>query len=265
MSDIRIPAPGRLEVRLARSSSEVRAAQRLRYRIFYEEMGARAEAGLALDRIDRDEHDALCDHLLVLDHGSSARPAVVGTYRLLRGDAGGRQPCFYSAAEFDLAPLLRRGGRVLELGRSCVDPRYRNGPVMQLLWQGIASYVLRHDIDVLFGCASLPGTDVKALRHPLAFLHHDYRAPTGLRPRAVTARAVAMDRLPSDAVDRTRAWRELPPLVRGYLRAGARVGDGAVIDWDFGTTDVCMIVETTAIAERCRQHDVEAPRHALMA
>jgi putative hemolysin len=246
-------SPG-LEVRLARTVEEVLEAQRLRFRIFYEEMGAVADAKAKAERVDRDQYDAWCDHLLVIDHDAPAERRVVGTYRLLRGAVARRHHGFYSAGEFDLSPLLGLPGEVLELGRSCVDPAYRNRAAMQMLWQGIAEYVYRHQVGVLFGCASLPGTDVASMRHLLAYLHHECRAPAELCPRALPGRYVPMGQLPAEAVDRAAAWRELPPLLRGYLRIGGRIGDGAVIDWEFGTTDVCLVLETEGITARYRRH-----------
>lgn len=255
---------GTLEVRLAATPEEIDAAQALRYRIFYEEMSARASVEAAATRRDRDRFDECCDHLLVVDRRRGEGAAgVVGTYRLMRREAAVRAGGFYTETEFDIAPLLAVPGPVLELGRSCVDIAYRTRPTMQLLWQGIALYVIRHDIRVMFGCASLPGTDPATLAPSLSYLYHYHLAPPNLRARALPDRYVEMNRLaPQDIdtatavaqIDTRAALAALPPLIKGYLRLGGLVGEGAVIDKDFNTTDVCIIVVTDRVTDKYFNH-----------
>jgi putative hemolysin len=246
---------GPLQVRLAQSAVDVDAALALRYRIFYEKMGARPLPGMEQQRRDYDGFDQICDHLLVLDHSRGPGPeAVVGTYRLIRREAAERFGTFYSAAEYDIAPLIAYPGEILELGRSCVDAGYRARPVMQLLWSGIAAYVSHYDIALMFGCASLPGTDPAALAVPLSYLYYHHLAPPALRARALPERFVEMRRLDPAAIDPTRTLGALPPLIKGYLRLGGFVGDGAVIDEQFNTTDVCIVVKTDLVAEKYSRH-----------
>jgi putative hemolysin len=246
---------GNLEVRLAVSAAEVEAAQALRYRVFYEEMAARASPEVAAAHRDFDDFDALCDHLLVLDHALGAAPdAVVATYRLIRRPAAEQHGSFYSASEYDIAAIVSYPGNVLELGRSCVDQRYRNRPTMQLLWRGIAAYVFQHDIAVMFGCASLAGTDPQALALPLSYLYYHHLAPPALRPKALAERRVDMRLLAPADVDPRSAMTVLPPLIKGYLRLGGFIGDGAVIDHQFNTTDVCVIVKTDLVTDKYSQH-----------
>jgi putative hemolysin len=248
---------GPLQVRLAEGEADIDAAQALRYRIFYEALGARAELETARRRRDFDRFDEDCDHLLVLDHSRGSGPeAVIGTYRLIRREAAIRLGGFYSAAEYDIARFVAYRGEILELGRSCVDAAYRQRPAMQLLWSGIAAYVFHYDISLMFGCASLPGTDPDALALPLSYLHRDHLAPPALRARALPHRYVEMSRLPSCAVDPVGALAGLPPLIKGYLRLGGFVGDGAVIDQEFNTTDVCIVVKTDLVSEKYSRHYV---------
>jgi L-ornithine Nalpha-acyltransferase len=248
-------ASGPLQVRLAATPNDIDAAQALRYRIFYETMGARPVAGMERRRRDFDRFDEGCDHLLVLDRSRGVGPdAVVGTYRLIRRVAAARLGRFYSAAEYDIAPLLAYPGEILELGRSCVDPDYRHRPTMQLLWGGIAAYVFAYDIELMFGCASLPGTDPAALATPLSYLHHHRLAPPHLRPRALPERYVGMCRREAGTIEPARALAALPPLIKGYLRLGGFVGDGAVIDEQFNTTDVCVVVKTDLVTEKYSRH-----------
>lgn len=255
---------GSLEVRLATSPREIRLAQALRYQVFYAEGGASAHPAVAFARRDFDEFDAICDHLLVIDH-AAAGERVVGTYRLLRQEVAERHFGFYSAGEYAIEPLVAAHprARFLELGRSCVLAPYRNKRTVELLWHGIWTYVLHHRIDVMLGCASLEGTDPDALALPLSFLHHHAAAEGAWCARALPARYVRMDRLPKDRVDPKSALHALPPLIKGYLRLGARFGEGAVVDRHFGTTDVLVVLPVAAISPRYVAHfGPEAGRHA---
>lgn len=241
-------------VRLATSEAEIEAAQRLRYRVFYDEMGAKPTEAMAGSGIDSDDFDEVCDHLLVIDRKLGDGPeGVVGTYRLLRRESE-KFDHFYSASEYDVRPIQSFSGRVLELGRSCVDAAYRTSMTMQMLWRGIAGYVFIHDIDLMFGCASLHGTDPEALAVPLSYLYHNHLAPEEIRPRALDSLWTNMNLLPKDVVSNRRALVSLPPLVKGYLRLGGYVGDGAVIDHQFNTTDVCVIVKTDQITDKYFRH-----------
>ncbi len=246
---------GELEARLATSQAEIDAAQSLRYRVFFEEMRAHPSAVGRELRRDVDDFDRVCDHLLVIDHARSDRPAgVVATYRLLRRDCAERAGGFYTAGEYDIACLLKAPGRLLELGRSCVDAQYRNRSTMQLLWQAIAEYVFHYDITLMFGCASLPGPKPDDFALSLSYLYHRHLAPVELRPTALPQHYVDMRLIGADAIDRKRARAELPPLIKGYLRLGAYVGDGAVIDAQFNTTDVCIVVKTDRVTEKYSRH-----------
>jgi putative hemolysin len=240
-----------LQVRLAQSVAEIDAAQALRYRVFYEEMGAQPSADMAARRRDFDRFDNDCDHLLVIDH---ARGAVVGTYRLIRREAARRHGAFYSAAEYDLRALPDHPGEILELGRSCTDASARTGPAAKLMWRAISAYVFHYRIQLMFGCASLSGTDPDALALPLSYLHHFHRAPDALSVRALPDRYVAMDRLAKEVIDPAQAQALLPPLIKGYLRLGGFVGDGAVIDRQFNTTDVAIVVKTDLVSDRYYRH-----------
>jgi putative hemolysin len=248
---------GSLEVRLAQSSEEVEAAQRLRYRVFYEEMSAIPSILMRAQRRDFDKYDDFCDHVLVIDRQAedeNGRPSVVGTYRLLRGEVAAMHGGYYTSAEYDLSTMHHAnptGTRFLELGRSCVLKSYRSkGTTMQLLWKGIAAYNLHHSIDLMFGCGSLPGTDPEALALQLSYLHHFHRAPEGHRVRARPELYVEMNRMPKEEIEPRQAIRSLPPLIKGYLRAGSFIGDGAVVDKQFNTTDVLIYFPVSRISDR---------------
>lgn len=241
-------------IRLATSAAELDAAQALRYRVFYEEMGAHPSPEMLATRRDFDQYDAVCDHLIVVDQSRESGSQVVGTYRVMRREHVRSVGGFYSASEYDVSRLANFPGTVMELGRSCVDAGYRTRATMQLLWRGIAEYLNAHSVDLMFGCASLHGTDPDKLAVQLSYLYHYHLAPELLRAEALPERFVNMNLLPKEAIDPRRALASLPPLLKGYLRVGGFVGDGAVVDHQFNTTDVCIIVKTDMIAERYHRH-----------
>lgn len=254
---------GALQVRLAETAADIDACQALRYRVFYEEMGAKPTDEMARHRRDFDDYDAACDHLMAIDHNRGEGPdAVIGTYRFIRRSAAQKIGRFYSEAEYDIAKIVAFPGEILELGRSCVDAAARNNATLQLLWQGNSAYVFHYKIDLMFGCASLPGTDPDALAVPLSHLYHRHLAPEELRPRALPERYVEMNRVPTASYDADKAAAELPPLIKGYLRLGGFVGDGAVIDEQFNTTDVSVVVKCDQVSERYYRHYVNRAKKA---
>jgi L-ornithine Nalpha-acyltransferase len=254
-----------MEVRLARSAADIAAAQALRYKVFYGEMGAEPAPEMVAVGRDFDRFDLYCDHLLVIDHSETeGKGRVVGTYRLLRQSVAERQGGFYTATEFDVSKLMAYPGEIMEVGRACVDASHRNrATTMQLLWRGIATYTAQYDVKIMFGCGSLPGTDPQALARPLSYLYYNHLAPEHLRARALPDRYVRIDLLPPREIDAEAAVAELdaratlsalPPLIKGYLRLGGLIADGAVIDPVFRTTDVCIIVVTDRMTTKYFNH-----------
>ena len=255
---------GNLGVRIASTAAERDAAQALRYRIFYEEMGAVPDEAAHRIKRDRDPFDDVADHMLVIDHSVSSGPrGVIGTYRLLQNEGATKIGRFYTSDEYDISRITGFPGRLLELGRSCIDPAYRGRAAMQLLWRGIAAYVFLHRIDVMFGCASLPGTDPDRLSPELTYLYHNHLAPPALRLRAVPERYIEMRRCDPSLLDHKRVQMGLPPLIKGYLRLGGFIGDGAVVDSQFNTTDVAVVVKTDLITDKYYRHYERQLRDAL--
>jgi putative hemolysin len=245
---------GSLEARLATSEDEISAAQALRFRVFYEELGATRQKAHDLDRRDADRFDEICDHLLVFDTalpGPSARQ-IVACYRLLRQETADATGGFYSADEFEFDSLIARHPSLnfLELGRSCVLPAYRSKRTIELLWQAIWAYVKHHGIDVMAGCASFRGTIPAAHAEALSFLSQNCTGLDDWAVRAVCSRYASMDLMPAEAINAKTALTAMPPLVKGYLRLGAKFGEGCVVDHDFGTTDVFVVLPVSAISER---------------
>ncbi len=253
-----------LEVRLAKTATDVDAAQSLRYKIFYEDMGATPTTRCRALRRDIDSYDDVCDHLLVIDLEKSTKekPYVVGTYRLLLGNIAKATTGFYSENEFDVNNFIYAPEEVLELGRSCIDSNYRRRGAMQLLWRGISEYIDIYDVKLMFGCGSIHGTDVDEARRVLSYLHHYHLAPKAMRPVALSDKYVSMNLMKKNALDIKAIQRELPPLLKGYLRVGGYVGEGAVIDHRFNTIDVAIVVETEHLSGKYRSHfqrDSERP------
>lgn len=228
------------------------AAQRLRYQVFVTELGGDGPLVDHTAGLERDEFDAIYDHLVLVDtrRDEAALDHVVGVYRLLPGETARAFGRFYCDGEYDLKPLHASGRKLLELGRSCVHADYRGGPAMFLLWNGLADYVLERGIEVLFGVASFHGTDIEPLKLPLSWLYHHHLAPEALRVRALEAHFQRMDLMPADQLDRRQAMVQMPALIKAYLRLGGFVGDGAFVDRQFNTTDVCLLMDTAAMSKR---------------
>lgn len=246
--------PAQFKVRLATEERDLLGAQRCRYDVFVTELGGDGPLVDHEARLERDAHDPFYEHLILVDEARDAEGLdhVVGAYRLLRSDNAEAAGGYYCAGEYDLSPLIASGRKLLELGRSCLRPEYRGGPAMFHIWNGLAAYTLEHEVEVLFGVASFHGTDLEALAAPLSLLHHRHLAPDDLRVRALPAHFVTLNQKPEDQIDRVAAMLEVPALIKGYLRLGGFVGDGAFVDHAFNTTDICLILDTERMNARQR-------------
>jgi L-ornithine Nalpha-acyltransferase len=214
-------------VRLATTPQDLTAAQRLRYQVFVQELGGDGTLVDHENGLERDAFDPFFDHLLLVDRriDPATETHVIGAYRVLPSDRRAAAGRFYSETEFDLTPLLASGRRLLELGRSCVHAEHRGGTAMFHLWNGLAEYVLDH--------------------------HH--LAPPAMRVRALPPHRQEMNLIPADQLDRRAAMVATPALIKAYLRLGGYVGDGAWIDRDFNTTDVCLVMDTGQMSARHRE------------
>lgn len=246
---------GALEVKLASTAAEIDAVQALRYRVFYEEQGATPTTEMAARRRDYDSLDQFCDHLLVCDTSKEdLLERIVGTYRMIRKPHAEANGSWYSVGEYDVSKIIANADEVLEVGRSCIDADYRNRYVMTLMWKGIAVYAAQHQIKTIFGCASMRGTDPDAHAQALSYLYYHHLAPPASRPVALPDRYVDMRRLPEDQVDVKLAQSLVPSLIKGYMNLGGFVGDGAVIDWQWGSVDVAIVVQTDRLTGRYADH-----------
>lgn len=242
-----------LSLRLAETDADRRGAYRTRYDVFVDELGADGPLVDHDSRLEMDRYDPYFDQLILVDDriDPASGNHVAGVYRLMRLDQALQAGQFYSEGEYDLDVLRQSGRKLLELGRSCVRPAHRNGAAMLSLWDGLAEYVRDHGIDILFGVASFHGTDVARVAAPLSLLHHRHLAPPALRVRARAFQR--MDLTPVEAIDRPAAMRQVPALIKSYLKLGGSVGDGAFIDHAFNTIDVCLVMDTAALTATARQ------------
>ncbi|MCL3882820.1 GNAT family N-acyltransferase [Marivita sp. GX14005] len=250
-------APLDLELTLAHSQDDIRAAQRLRYRVFVEELGGAGPGVDAAAGLETDRFDAHADHLLLRDPARRGddTDGVVGVYRLMTREQAVTAGGFYSASEFDLEPLMRNGGALGELGRSCLHPAYRGSGALMKLWQGLARYVEARGIETLFGVASFHGTDLARLQNALSHLHNLHLAPEPLRVRTLAPDCLPL--LALEQIDSKAAMREVPPLIKSYLKLGGMIGQGVYPDHAFNTTDLCLILpvnrlQPNAVARRLR-------------
>ncbi len=232
-------------VRIADGPCDIRQAQALRYDVFVAEMGGDGPCVDHAARLESDRFDGFATHLMLEDLAPEAPRRLVGVYRLMTSDMARQAGGYYSATEFDLAPLLDSGRTLLELGRSCLHVDYRGGAGMLELWAAVADYVAAQKIDLMFGVASFSGVNTADMAQPLSYLHHFHGAAPQISPIAQTDNAVAMDVIPKDRIDRKAAILAIPTLIKAYLRLGGVVGQGAYVDHAFNTTDVCLILDTS--------------------
>lgn len=234
-----VNTPPEFVTRLAQTAEDVRSAQALRYKVFVEEMGADGAFADHEHSLERDIYDQHAEQLLLLDLTREPDDQVVGVYRVLDREGAKAAGQFYSEMEFDLSPLVHSDRTVMELGRSCLHADYRGGAGMLHLWQGLAAIVRERKIEVLFGVASFHGTDLDVLASSLSLLHQKYLAPKDIRVCARSRHQITY----GPVADRVAAMRNVPALIKAYLRLGGFIGDGVFVDHAFNTTDVCLILD----------------------
>ncbi|MGR3501273.1 GNAT family N-acetyltransferase [Pseudaestuariivita sp.] len=240
------PEAAQVQAVWAQTDAERDAAYALRYEVFVAEFGGTGPLVDQAARRERDQFDSFCDHLLLCDlaRGTPGAPAIVGATRVMRAEQAARAGGFYTEGEFDITPLCASGRRLLELGRTCLHPDYRGGSAMRVLWGALAGYVAEHQIEILFGTASFAGTDLARLAPSLTLLGARYLAPASLRVTACGSGRRPLELMPLEDIDRLAAMRDVPALIKAYLKLGGVVGEGAFVDHAFNTTDVCLVLDT---------------------
>ncbi|HEY1096781.1 MAG TPA: GNAT family N-acyltransferase [Alphaproteobacteria bacterium] len=249
-----------LTLRLAADLHEIEAAQHLRYKVFYDEMGASPIHDMAALQRDYDHYDPFCDHLIVIDENASEGQKIVGTYRIFtdRKAKDANLP-LYTETEFDISKMRAAGkngkpGNIMEMSRSCILPDYRNKTVINLLWKGIAVYVFKNEIDYLIGVPSFNGLDIRQHEESLAYLNAFHRVDESICPTVLPEHYHALPVRDPESFDQKKAFNDLPPLIKGYLRIGCKIGDGYYIDEQFNMVDICIILEIDKVTDRYFSH-----------
>jgi len=233
-----------LRTDITRDPATIEQAQRLRYEVFSAEYGS--DLGATTPGIDADAYDTLCDHLIVTD---SRTGNLIATTRVLPQSRIREVSEFYSAGEFDLSALASLSGSVAELGRTCVHPDYRNGATISLLWATLAEYLIKHRIDYLIGCASIGMSDGGHKAWRIAnHLQDTYLADESFR---VTPLRELPHLTNTPATDRPV---DVPPLIRAYMRLGARVCGAPCWDPEFRCADLLVLLEVDSLAARYSRH-----------
>ena len=245
-----------LIIRLAETNSEIKKAQSLRYSVFYKEKNAKASLFKKMLRRDFDKIDRFADHLIVIDKNRrSLQNNIIGTYRLIRGDLANQYGGFHTSTEFDLSNIfqLYKNNQILELGRSCVHKKYRNGATVNLLWKAIANYINIYNIKILLGCASFPGTNVMNFSDELAYLKKNYSLQSKLSVKSLDANIYPINNSKNKNIGNLKLFIKLPPLIKGYLRVGGKVSESCFVDHDFNTIDLCVVVQTNDINNKYKK------------
>ena len=235
-------------IKIAESNFEIKKAQSLRYKIFFKEKKIEKKNFKFLLQRDYDFYDKISDHLIIIDNNREIRDNVIGTYRLLRGNCAKLYRGFYTEQEFDISNLKKNFSSkdILELGRSCVHPQYRSGIILKLLWQGISNYIKMYKIKILMGCASFHGTNPSKFKDEFSLLYKSYRLPEDYDVKSLQSNAISFNK----NINHSTILNKLPPLIKGYLRAGGMVSENFYIDKEFETIDYCVIMLIEKIVSR---------------
>ena len=235
-------------IKIAESNFEIKKAQSLRYKIFFKEKKIKKKSFKFLLQRDYDFYDKISDHLIIIDNNREIRDNVIGTYRLLRGNCAKLYRGFYTEQEFDISNLKKNFSSkdILELGRSCVHPQYRSGIILKLLWQGISNYIKMYKIKILMGCASFHGTNPSKFKDEFSLLYKSYRLPEDYDVKSLQSNEISFNK----NINHSTILNKLPPLIKGYLKAGGMVSENFYIDKEFETIDYCVIMLIEKIVSR---------------
>jgi len=234
---------GSIELKIIDDTDKlIHKVKKLRYETFFGESEK--------NNYDSDEFDKLCDHLVAIDK-SISDDFVVGTYRLLLKPRFVKSQRFYSQTEFNISKLTKKNSlTLLEAGRSCVHKNYRDGKIIKLLWRGLATYIAKNKVDIVFGCASFPSSNHNLFRNQLSYLKHFHSSPQYLKTKPLWNLKVKFRTIDKKLLNSNEEFRKLPPLIKAYIRVGAYVGSGAIVDKEFDTTDVLIVLETKKMLKR---------------
>ena len=246
------------EVRLTRTSEERRQVRQLRYRVFVEEEGAVPTEEQKNLGEEYDSYDRFAEYMAVFHNGK-----IIATYRIIDRDAAEKMDGFYTETEYDIKKIKKVRGNIVEMSRACVDVEYREESLaMRMLWLGLADYILKNKIVLVFGVASWVGLHPAASAQAISYLYYNHLAPISLRPTVnmdrwedgVDPALSRMNILPRSHVDKDMAMREMTPLLKGYLRLGAKCGRGVFVETAFNAYDVFVLIQTKDISRAYQKH-----------
>lgn len=255
---------GVLSTRLAENQAELKEAQKIRYQVFCDELSAAQQASPET-RLEQEQHDLICDHLLVLDNSDRKNPKTVGTQRFLVKRSKDTHLPFRSQSEFDLETLasLHPQKSFMELGRSCILEAYRSKRTMELMWHGTWSYAVKNKVDVMTGCASFYAKSPEEISLVLGFLSTLTTDRPEWQVQPTSPKSVSIKQYEKLVKDPKRAIRALPPLIKGYLRLGAYFSNSVVTDEEFGTIDIAVILPVENINPRyVSYYGADASKHS---
>ncbi|MDR0319590.1 MAG: GNAT family N-acetyltransferase [Rickettsiales bacterium] len=236
---------GEFETRLAKGKAERKAFLKLRYKVFVEEEGKKPSEEEKKAREETDSFDKYAEYMLVFH-----KKKVIGGYRIITKKAADENDGFYTETEFDIAKVKKIRGNIAEMSRACIAKKYReNQLAISMLWLGLGNYILRNKIVAMFGVASFVGLKPVASAQALSYLYYNSLAPKSVRAKALPGKFDRMDILPKEYVDEEKAFAEMPPLVKGYLRLGAEFGQGVFMDEPFNCYDIFVTLQTRKISK----------------
>ena len=236
-------------VKLADSKNEIKSAQKLRYQVFFSERNKKKIFNIDNFRKDSDKYDNYCDHIVVIHKKSKfSKNKIVGTYRLLKQSVAENKSGFYSSEEYNLTKLLNSNKylNMLELSRSCISKDFRNKNVLQLMWKEIYKYIENNKVDAMFGTASFLDTNLYKLSNQLIYLNHSHKMPNDIMVNALDKCRAKIDYTRNIKMN-LKLVKSLPTLIKGYLKLNAYIGDGAVVDHKFKTTDIFVFLPVNNI------------------
>ena len=254
---------GSLSTRLAKNEAELKEAQKIRYQVFCDELSARQQSR-PNTKLEHEQHDLICDHLLVLDNNDTENPKTVGTQRFLVKQSKDSHLPFRSQSEFDLEGLAQKHPqkRFMELGRSCILEAYRSKRTMELMWHGTWSYAVKNKVDVMTGCASFYAQSPEEISLALGFLSTLTTEEPEWQVDPTSPNFVPIKQYEELVTEPKKAIRALPPLIKGYLRLGAYFSKCIVTDEDFGTIDIAVILPVKNINPRyVSYYGADASKH----
>ena len=246
----------RFEIRFTKNKDELIESQRLRHKIFIDEIGT-SNKKIIESRIEKDKFDDYYKHLIIIDHEKpTLRPngKIVGVTRIILSDQIHKNIGFYCAQEFNLSPIISTKKKCLEIGRTCIDSSYRNTLILHYLWLEIGAFCSNNSVELLFGVASFKGNNVNKISMALSFIHNEYLAPSEIRPKALKDGFIDMNIIKKNEIDKFNALKQMPNLLKSYFRLGAKVGEGAFIDKKLNTIDILVIVDVLNMNKKYKVH-----------